>query len=123
MRFGFDFNDSDLLLTVIQDAYSDNIALEYVHYEGPNVPKLIKAQPRNVVSNLGDSEEDILKPVRGKKLNSRNGVETDYENVRPKSKPAQKEPKKVEEKKEIFTKPSTRRNKKLSPTHSSQEQP
>lgn len=123
MRFGFDFNDSDLLLTVIQDAYSNNIALDYVRYEGPNVTKPIKAQPRNVVSNMDDSEEDIPKPVRGKKLISRNGVETDYENVRPKSKPAQKEPKKAEESKEFFTKPSTRRNKKLSPTHSSQEQP
>jgi hypothetical protein len=73
---------------VIQDASSNNIALEFVHYDGPNVPKSNKAQPRKVVESNEDSEEDIPKPAKGKKVNNRNGIETDYENVKPKPKPA-----------------------------------
>ena len=115
MKFGFDFNDSDLLLTVIQDASSNNVVLEYVQYEGPEVSKPSKAPPRKVVKNSDESEEEIPMVGRGRRLNNRNGIETDYENIKPKNKPAIKQPRAPEEKKETFRQPSTRRNKKLSP--------
>jgi hypothetical protein len=46
LKFGFDYNDTDQLLTFIQDGVSENIEIEYVEYSGPKIVEPVKALPR-----------------------------------------------------------------------------
>lgn len=73
---------------MIQDTHSNNIALDYVQYDGAEVPKQIKAPPRKVKEVSDDSEVEIPKIGRGRRANLRNGIETDYENVKPRKQAA-----------------------------------
>jgi hypothetical protein len=59
-----------------------------VQYDGAEVPKQTKAPPRKVKEVSDDSEVEIPKIGRGKRANLRNGIETDYENVKPRNQAA-----------------------------------